>query len=205
MIKKIKNTLLIVIFVTVIISLSACSKYNFKYQKSVKDSFTEMKNVELFSIDKLIDVIITSDTITYQFVDIRIPHKFVNGHILNAVNVPLKSMNKNNCKVFCQKDKIFLIYGETPSQARIAYSYLTEMGFKNIYVVGGGYDFIENNIIEKFGFRSSVYDDEIARYDFAKVIAETSGSTVSNANTSSAPPPVVVVKKKKAGNVGGCE
>ena len=204
---KNKNILLIVGFVAVMLAFSSCTKYNFKFQKSVEESVESMQNAELLSLDKLIEVVVTVDTNNYQFVDIRNPHEFSNGHILNAVSYPLKNLYAEKCEVFCDNEKIFLIYGENVSQARLAYSYLKQIGVDNIYAVGGGYDFIVENIIKNFGVRSNSYDDEIAKYDYAKVIAQTSGSVVigSDAGSNDAPPVTIVKRKKKDGNVGGCE
>ncbi|MEA3451175.1 MAG: rhodanese-like domain-containing protein [Bacteroidota bacterium] len=202
-----KKILLILSFVSLIIAFSGCTKYNFKFQKSVDDSFESAKKVELLPLDKLVEVVIIADTNNYQFVDIRTPYQYSNGYILNALSLPIKSLYAENCEVFCNNDKIFLIYGENSTQARLAYSYLSQLGIKNIYALGGGYDYIEENIIKQFGVRSNSYDNEIAKYDYAKIIAQTSGSSAINSNSSSgaAPPIPIIKRKKKDGGVGGCE
>ncbi len=203
---KYKNVFLAFFLVIFTATFSSCTKYNFKYQKSVAKSYKDMKIIKLFPLNKLVEVVVTADTNIYQFVDIRNPHQYVNGHILNAKSLPLKSMYGKNISIFCNNKKIFLLYGNDASEARLAYSYLEELGIKNIYPLGGGYNFIEKNIIKQFGVRSNTYDDEIARYDYAKVIAQTSGSSVSNSNASTSAPPMPVIKRKKtATNVGGCE
>jgi rhodanese-related sulfurtransferase len=184
--------------------IASCSN-DYKYQLSVNETFDTIKNIKPLPLNELVKIISTADTNNYQFVDIRTPHEYVNGHILNAINVPFKSLDEKNCKTFCDNKKVYLLYGKDASEALLANSYLLQLGIKNTYSVGS-YDFIKKNILDEFAIHSANYNDEDAKYDYARIIAEISGGSNTNTETTTAPPPVVPVQRNNSeGNVGGCE
>ncbi len=204
--KTIKLIVSVITLTVMMISFSSCSSNDFEYQKNIQESFVEAKNIDYLSVDKLAEIVLSSDTMNFQFVDLRTPHQYLNGHILNAISKPFKSLYGDECETFCNTEKVFLLYGNDASQAGLAFTYLKKLGVENIIAVGGGYDFINDNIIENFGIHTGTYNDEIAKYDFAQIVAETSGGSVGGSDNSSAPPPVIPVQRKNdGGNVGGCE
>lgn len=184
------------------IIISGCSK-NVKFQKSVMDSKEMIKETKVIEVDKLAEIIYSNDSTTYSFIDIRTPHEFSISHVKNAINIPLKVLNKDNCGIFCEKDMIFLIYGNSTSDAKIAVSFLKQIGIENVMAVGGGYEFIENNILKEFGIYSEPYDDEIALYDYKKVIQLTPKGNASSGNVGDVS--FVPVTRKTEQVSGGCE
>ena len=50
---------------------------------------------------------------------------------------------------------------------------LKQLNFKNIKVALGGFDFIHNYIVDSYGIKTGVYDDEKPRYDFIRLVAGT--------------------------------
>ena len=186
-----------------LIFVSACSSGDFKYKKSIYDTFEAGKNIPIISADKLAEIVLGEDTLNYQFVDIRNPHEFNISHVTNAINIPFDVLQGDNCKIFCEKDKTFLIYGNNTSEARIAASFLNQMGINNIMAVGGGHSFIQENIINQFGIYSDLYDDEIALYDYKKVISETPKGNAGSSPTGDLS--FVPVARKSEVAAGGCE
>ncbi|MBN2664114.1 MAG: rhodanese-like domain-containing protein [Bacteroidales bacterium] len=204
----IKNNIIWIGVVTFILGFSSCSNDKKEFKYSVPEAFEFAQNVKYLDIETVVDIILSYDTINYIFVDVREPHDYINGHIMNAINLPLKSLSGNNTKIFCQNDLIYLIYGYDGSQAAMVYTYLMQLGIKNVAPLGGGYDYIYNNIISSFNIKSATYDDEIAKYNFAKIVSETSGlgKADANGNSSSAPPPTII-NVQQTDNVqssGGC-
>ena len=190
----------------ILLSLTGCTKYNYKYQQSVEETYQDMKNAEFFPLTQLAQIVVERDTDNYQFVDVRNPHEFANGHLYKAISLPLKDLYGKKLTAFCDNSKTFLIYGRDASEAMQAYLYLKQLGINNIKPVGGGYDFIYDKIIRSFGIHTGTYDDEIAKYDYAEVIAQTAGVSAGTGGSSTPPPtPVVVPQKKTEGSVGGCE
>jgi hypothetical protein len=47
---------------------------------------------------------------------------------------------------------------------------LKQLNYKNIRVALGGYDFIDKYIMESYGIKTGVYDDEKPRYDFLRLV-----------------------------------
>jgi len=200
-----KNIFFPLLFVLAVI-FAGCGGNKYDYQMSVEDTFAQGKQMDLLPVEKLAAIILSQDTLNYQFVDVRNPHRFQDGHVDGAINLPLKGLYNHNLDAFCEADKVFLVYGEDASQARMAVSYLRQLGFDNVIAVGGGYGFIRKNIIENYTVHSATYDDEVAKYDYAKIVATTAGASVDQSQTAApAPAAVVPVKRKKTESVGGCE
>jgi len=194
-----------IIVIALVLVMSSCTKNNYKYQKTVEESLEIVNKIDLLPVTKLAEILITEDTVNYQFVDIRTPHEYANGHLQNAISLPFKSLNKELEDVFCNNNRKLLVYGENASQARLACLYLKQIGIENVTPVGGGYEFIYKNIINSFAIHKGTYDDEIAKYDYKKVIEETPGVGDVSTSPTAPPPTTIVVPQKKTGSVGGCE
>jgi len=192
--------------VTLIFGMASCSNDKNEFKYSVSEAHEFAQNVNYLSIDKVVDIILSNDTINYLFVDIRDPHDYINGHIMNAINLPLKNLHGNNIDVFCENNIIYLIYGDDGSQAALVYTYLRQLGVDNVLPIGGGYNYIYNNVISSFNIKSATYDDEIAKYNYAETVLETSGlNSTDGENSSSAPPIPIVNVQNNSVSGGGCE
>ncbi|OIO99722.1 MAG: hypothetical protein AUJ98_10295 [Bacteroidetes bacterium CG2_30_33_31] len=140
----------------------------------------------------------------YQFVDLRNPQDYDNEHVDGAINIPLsKIVNINNCNVLLDKNKIYIFYAATSDQAIIAGNVIRQVGIKNFLVSKGDFNYIKNNILDAYKINSANYDSEKPAYDYAKVIAESSGPNVSSASRSSTAPVSAVPKTKKKESAGG--
>jgi rhodanese-related sulfurtransferase len=163
---------------------------------------------EVISPQLLADIYYSQgESSNYQFVDLRTPKVFENGHIKDAINIPFMTITKNNnCKTFLNQDHINIIYGETTEQTIFAGYLLQQLGLKNYFIVLGNYDFIKNNIIDNYNVYSAHYNPEIAQYDYAKIVAETAGAQNYSAGSTSKPKVAAPIKrKKKAAAGGGCD
>ncbi len=146
------------------------------------------------------------DGAPYQFVDLRSPGEYDDGHIAGAINIPLgKLMNTENCNTLMDAKKINIIYGAKRDQVIIASSLLKQVGFNNFYVSKGDYDYIKNNILDSYSIYAQPYDKGKALYDYAKVVAETAGAATGAAKSSAAKPAAPIKRKKKEAAGGGCD
>ena len=69
-----------------------------------------------------------------QLVDVRSSAEFARGALPNAINLPLQSiMAADN---FIDKDKAVVLYCVTGARSSTAKSYLTQMGFREVYDLG---------------------------------------------------------------------
>ena len=145
-------------------------------------------------------------TSNYQFVDLRTPKVFENGHIEGAINIPFRTMTRNhNCTVFLNQNIVNIIYGESTEQVIFAGFFLQQIGVKNYFIALGNYDFINDNIIEHYNVHSAAYNPEIAQYDYAKIVKETAGAQNYSSSVKSKKPKVAIKRRKKAAAGGGCD
>jgi len=153
------------------------------------------------------DIVLLKDTINYQFIDIRSAHKFIGSHLPDAINIPLskKFLNEGNMELLNQDKKMLVLFGANSTQGVASFLLLKQLGFKNMKVALGGCHYSKGYLLNNFGMRTGIYNDEKARYDFAKVVAETSGAGSAVSASSSAPKPKKkAVRRKKKAVSGGC-
>lgn len=201
----------IFIYLIGVLALTSCNNsHNRTFLLTPKEAAANARSeTNVISPQLLADVYYSEDLKAhYQFVDLRTPKIFENGHIKGAINIPFKTMTQNNnCNIFLNKNKVNIIYGETTEQAIFAGFLLQQIGLKNYYIVLGNYDFIKDNIIDHYNIYSAHYNPEIALYDYAKIVSETAG--VQNYSTSTVSPKSAVAapikRKKKTAAGGGCD
>ena len=72
-------------------------------------------------------------------IDIRTPREFRGGHIPGAVNVPLDDIERGRADLDRYRDRAVLIYCRTVNRSGLAIPLLQAKGFREIYVLRGGY------------------------------------------------------------------
>jgi len=158
------------------------------------------------SEEEFADVVLLKDTTNYKFIDIRSAHKFVESHLPHAINIPLskKFLCNENMQQLNQDKKILVLFGEDSSQAVATFLLLKQLGFKNLKVALGGCKYTKGYLLRNFGMHTGVYNDEKARYNYAKIVAETSGAGSVSPNSSAPKPKKKIVKREKKAVSGGC-
>lgn len=73
-----------------------------------------------------------------QLVDVRTPVEFLNGHLLNAMNIDWKANDFEEKSRALDKSKPVFVYCMSGPRSSAASTKLQEMGFKNVYVMEGG-------------------------------------------------------------------
>ena len=203
-----------IIWMSFLLSISIVLVTGCKTDRSPKgdypDKIAYVKSFDVKPVDvmKLSMILFSEDTVNFRFVDVRSPHRFAQGHLPHAINIPLKRLYEEKyVSLLNSAHHINIIYGEDAAQARTAAMMLRHYGYANNIPALGGYEYIREHIMENFGIYSIPYDDEVAQYDYAKVISETGGSSSGSvAGTTVAKPQIKVVKrKKKQEGGGGCE
>ena len=198
---------LIIILIS-IVALTSCTKEQRKFKLTVEEaSLQAVDQAYVLSPQLLADIIYSgSGMASYKFIDLRNPSKFENGHINGAINIPFRTMNKNNnCKTFIDQERVNIIYGASTEQAIFAGFFLQQLGIKNYFIILGSYDFIKNNIIDHYNIYSAHYNPEIAQYDYAKIVSETSGARNYSAKAKKPAAATNFKRKKKAAAGGGCD
>ena len=143
----------------------------------------------------------------FQFIDLRSAPEYLKGHLPNAINIPVNHIfDKEYEQIWSQTDKTNILYYADHAGACGPWMLLNQLGYKNNKIMLGGYDYVNENIIQKYSPLTGNFRDEKAKYNYAKSISETSGTNVTApageaTKTGNAP----VVKKKKEGKTsGGC-
>ena len=96
--------------------------FSYAYQDLNAKQFYEM-------IQKEKDVII---------LDVRTPQEYQEGHISNAINIPVQILGQQLDKLKNFKDKKILVYCRSGHRSAIASQILDRAGFKNVYNLKGG-------------------------------------------------------------------
>ena len=75
-----------------------------------------------------------------QLIDVRTPEEFGAGHIRKAVNIDVQSADfEARAQSIISKDKPVALYCRSGKRSQRAASALSEMGYKVIYDLKGGY------------------------------------------------------------------
>jgi rhodanese-related sulfurtransferase len=194
-----------------LVVLSSCGETpsDAKYDLSPKEALAYAQtNEDVIPMDELADMYFRkAEYPNVQFIDLRTPLEFDASHLPGAVNIPIKSLvMRDNCSVMIINDKVNVLYGKSGDQAFEAGLLLKQVGINNFKICPADYSFLKNNLMDKYDVMTGVYDNEKARYDYAKVVAETAGAAAS-AGSSSAPAPAkpIIKRKKKEAGGGGCD
>lgn len=180
-----------------------------KYDLSPKQALEfAAKGDNILSLEQFADMVYRpADYPNVQFIDLRTPLEFDQGHLPGAVNIPEKSLvNRDNCDVMLVNDKVNVLYGKVGDQAVESGLLLKMVGINNFKVVPADWDFIRENMLDEYAVYTGVYNNEKARYDYAKIVAETAGAAVGGGSVAAPAPakPIIKRKKKEAGG-GGCD
>ena len=71
-------------------------------------------------------------------VDVGEPHEYKKGHIAHAVNMPLKSLMKDQSKLTKHKSKTIVVTCRAGNRSESAARFLTKNGYEDVYTLSGG-------------------------------------------------------------------
>ena len=178
-----------------------------KYVLSVEQMHQELlKHKDIIYPAQFMDILYGNDSL-YRFIDLRNAHDYIKGHLKNAINIPIhKILNKEYEDIFNQDKYINVLYYSDHCGACGPWMILKQLGYKNNKVLAGGYDYVNEYIINKYSPMTGNYRNEKARYDYAKIVSETAGAGSVGAATAPKPKSTTPIKKKKkkVEEEGGC-
>lgn len=73
----------------------------------------------------------------FLIIDVRTPEEYKSGHIENAVNIDYKSADFKNEVKKLNKDDTYVVYCHSGRRAKLSADIMGQLGFKNIYEIGG--------------------------------------------------------------------
>lgn len=166
----IKNILIILLVSMIMISCT--SENRKKYTISTEEALESyLSQKDILSAEKMANILLCKHNQIYQLIDLRTPHEFVEGHINGAINIPAKNiLDIDYYDILNQDEKINVLYCRDKNQAINIYMILHQLGFKNIKVSLGGYEYLNDYVLEQYGVKSGDYNDEKPKYDFLRLV-----------------------------------
>lgn len=204
-----KRTLVsIVIFIAVIVvGLITLKPPELKYLLSPQQTVDLSGEFDYLVYPYELEYIISGETDTVLLVDMRDRFAFGSGHIPGAENITaIELIEPDNIKrlnEFSDNGITVVLYDDDQLQANGPWMVLTQLGFKNVKVLMGGYAFYKD-WSSRLGdtYYEESYLRGIAKYDYAEVCKPA------GMNESPEPDKTVSVKvkrrKKTAVVAGGC-
>ncbi len=183
--------------------LTACNNHKgIDAVETVKDC-----KANIIAKDQVVDMLYSKGLKEVQFVDIRTPHQYANGHLQGAVNIPMKNFFNPYYFSKLKKDAVLMLYGAEASTPRLMALMAGHFNKGNFYVILGGYDYLKGKILDNYGINSGLYDDEEPLVDYQQFINELrsragAGAPVAKSKPAATGKPIVKHKKKEV--TGGC-
>lgn len=179
----------------------------YKYEMNPEEAMEVALSYDDEIIPEEVSEIVYYEDSGYVIIDCRSPYDFERGHIDGAVNIPSYSFfEDDNLDVFETEDStIFILYGKDQLQATGPYLILRQMGYENLKVLLGGYDYYSTHSLDYYDMpEDPEYYVETPKYNFAEIMMEMGGDAqvVQDADQ----PEVVIPTRKKKESVieGGC-
>ncbi|MBN2614495.1 MAG: hypothetical protein JXR71_02265 [Bacteroidales bacterium] len=206
-----KKTLwaVIIFVVLIIVGFITMKRPTMTYEQSVKQSVQMLSDTSAYYFYpyQLVEVL-NHQNKDVVLIDIRNKYEFGQGHIPGAKSIPsfdlAKKENLNMLENYKQKKIRVVLYANNQLEATGAWFFFRQVGFENISVLLGGYDFYaaHQKDLEATYYDQNVYLKGVPRYDFAKVAK----SAVTEAGTTQTTTKPVVFKRRKKATVaaGGC-
>lgn len=72
--------------------------------------------------------------------DVRSPQEYREGHLPNAINIPLYDIKQKIEKIIPNKEETLIIYCQTGNRSKSAAGICYQKGYTNIYNITGGLD-----------------------------------------------------------------
>lgn len=106
--------------------------------KNLLQVFKEYRNNENINMEELKQIMKTNEKTI--LLDVRSPQEYNEGHLNEAINIPLYELEKCcDCKLK-GKEKIIIVYCKSGIRSKKAIKILKKAGFKSLYNLENGLD-----------------------------------------------------------------
>jgi len=199
----------VIIFVAIIlIGLLTIRSPKLKYALSPQQTVDLVTQEEGVMYPYELKSVLSGTIDTVMLIDIRDKFEYGRGHLKGAENIAaITLLNEENSKRLEQLKEdgmTVVIYGNDQLQANGPWMVFRQLGFDNVKVLAGGYDFY-NEWKDKLDDTSNEdsYLLGIPRFDYAEVAS--SETNVEDAGTGQTTTPVTITRRKKTKVAeGGC-
>jgi rhodanese-related sulfurtransferase len=204
-------TIAMMIFVLIIIlGFITLKPPKYEYKLSTDQILEELKNEDEFVSPVQLAKDMSSDQSPIVLVDIRSPYDYDMGHLKNAVNIPVSEiLSKESISFFEEaknQDAQVVLYGSDQLQANGPWMFLMQIGYHNIKLLLGGYNYYVNQSgSQPEPSEKSAYAIEEPDLDFSEFMEKRSSGFIGTKTTKEQPAQIIPVKRnKKSATAGGC-
>jgi len=204
-----KTLVVVIIFVLIIIAgFLTLKQPRFKYKLSLQQSLNMLHNEEAcFHPWQLADVLSKVNG-NVVLVDLRDNFTYSKGHIPGAENISAYDLTEdkyfNHLKDLYNKGVTVVLYGKDRLQANGPWMWFRQLGFDNIKILLGGYNFYKAH---KADLSKSKEDKSyilgIPDYNYSEM-AQPRNASMGEAKKNKKKTPVIRRKKKTTTASGGC-
>jgi len=180
------------------------------YQLAPEASLEELYNYENEMIpDEIMDILAYGDSNSI-LIDVRDPYEYNKGYLGEALNIPVSEILMEESISFFEEMKkdsaIVILYGDDQLEANGPWMLLHQLGFDNIKILLGGYDYMTNEEVDYYNMPEiPLYFVEEPQINFAEFIENASLNAGQIDEQSEEPKQIIPVKrKKKVVAEGGC-
>ncbi len=196
-----------VFVLVIIVGFLTMSKPLLTYKLDIKQSVAELEKTDGLFYPWQLDSFLTNKMQKVVLFDIRDNFVFGQGHIPGAENMSANDLsledNIERLEDLKEKNYTVVLYGEDQLQANGPWMLFRQVGFNNIKVLVGGYQYYLEN---KDNLSASITDDqyqrEIPRFDYAEMAAPKDGSLLNSTQNKKTVP--VQRRQKSKVAAGGC-
>ncbi len=95
---------------------------------------------EKIDIDRAIELMENDSTVV---IDVRSTDEYNNSHLTNSINIPVDLIDTNISNAVPDKDTILIVYCRSGNRSETAAKVLVDLGYTNVYDLGGIIDILE--------------------------------------------------------------
>lgn len=198
-----------ILFVVLIgVGLITLNKPEFEYQVSPEVMLEELYNLDNeMTPDEAMEILAYGDS-AYVFVDVRNPNEYQRGFLGDAINIPVSDILDEGSLDFYRfmaEDSVTIVfYGKDQRAANAPWMLLKQLGFTNMKVLLGGYDYLADENLDYYDMPEiPKYFVEEPAMDFGAFMEDIGSIPLEQA--SQEPKEIVPIKrKKKTISEGGC-
>jgi rhodanese-related sulfurtransferase len=125
-----KKIIMAILMITCILSAGCANSQYVQAPTAAKASVVKITAAEAKArLDLEVDKII--------IVDVRTPAEYNEAHIEKAILLPVDTIGKNASSVIPDREAVYFVYCRTGNRSAAAAGQLMQMGYRNIYDLGG--------------------------------------------------------------------
>ncbi len=127
-----KKSVIVPIF---IITLILIFVFLFFFSKNKKKTISSGGQYKTVTQDEAMEIMLKKDK--YLIIDVRSKAEYDEGHIPNAISLPVDTIGKEDILFLDNKEQLILVYCRSGNRSRKAAKKLVEKGYTNVIDFGG--------------------------------------------------------------------